>query len=81
MTDGRRALSIAAAMRGIMLGGNASSDAVVAQYLRNPRRDTPFACRTSPTVGVLFMLFSYRENLSGQSILQARAAGSDVGFL
>jgi hypothetical protein len=46
-----------------MLGGNASMDAVVAQYLRKPRRETPFARNTSPTVGVRFMLFSSRKNI------------------
>jgi hypothetical protein len=60
MTDGRRAFSIASAIRGIIAGGKARMDAVVAQYLRNPRRETPFACRISPTVGVLFMLLSSR---------------------
>ena len=60
ITEGRRAFSIASAIRGIMLGGKARIEAVVAQYLRNPRRDTPFACRISPTVGVFFMLSSSR---------------------
>jgi hypothetical protein len=81
MTDGRRAFSIASAIRGIMLGGNASIDAVVAQYLRKPRRETPFARNTSPTVGVLFMLFSSRKNWLLELILQTSATGNDVGVL
>jgi hypothetical protein len=52
-----------------MLGGNASMDAVVAQYLRKPRRETPFARNTSPTVGVLFMLFSSRKKLVTRTFL------------
>ena len=64
-----------------MLGGNASMDAVVAQYLRKPRRETPFARNTSPTVGVLFMLFSSRKNWLLELIFQTSAAGNDVGVL
>jgi len=68
-------------MRGIMLGGKARIDAVVAQYLRNPRRDTPFACKISPTVGRFFMLFSSREKLLFELVLQVSAAGNNVGIL
>jgi len=64
-----------------MLGGNARIDAVVAQYLRKPRRDTPFACKISPTVGVFFMLFSSRKKLLFDLIPQASAAGNNVGVL
>ena len=60
ITDGRRAFSMAAAMRGIMLGGSASSDAVVAQYFMKPRLDMPLACKISPTVGLNFMPYSSR---------------------
>ena len=41
MTEGRRALSSALAIRGIIMGGNAINEAVEAQNLRKPRRDTP----------------------------------------
>jgi len=74
MTDGRLAASMASAIRGIIAGGRASNDAVVAQYLRNPRRDTPLACRISPTVGVFFMLFSSRKTYSNCSPSRARPA-------
>jgi hypothetical protein len=41
MTAGRRAFSSALAMRGIIIGGIAISEAVAAQNFRNPRRETP----------------------------------------
>jgi surface antigen len=50
ITEGRRATSSAAAMRGTMDGGSAMSDALVAQNLRNCLRETPRARRYSPSV-------------------------------
>ena len=58
MTDGRLAFSIAAATALTMLGGNAIMDAVAAQNFMNPRRLTPCARRTSPTVLLAAMLCS-----------------------
>jgi hypothetical protein len=43
MTEGRRACSSALAIRGTIVGGSASSDAVAAQYFMKPRRETPCA--------------------------------------
>jgi hypothetical protein len=41
MTEGRRAVSSARAICGIIMGGSAINDAVDAQNLRKPRRETP----------------------------------------
>ena len=50
ITEGRRAFSRAAAMAGAMDGGSAIIEAVAAQNLRKPRRDTPCSRRLSPRV-------------------------------
>jgi hypothetical protein len=50
MTEGLRTFSSVSAMTGIMDGGRAIREAVVAQNLRKLRRDTPWLRSISPSV-------------------------------